>query len=93
MQERVGHLTTVQKGSIVQALIEDNGKYKYVIAKVEHSEWIDGETFQKNFDSLVRIKSMEIRSICYWSRRRGHCIQINKSICQQLSCVLDKRVS
>lgn len=49
VQERVGHLTTVQKGSIVQALIEDNYEYKYVVAKVEHSEWIDGETFQKNF--------------------------------------------
>lgn len=49
VQERIGHLTNVQKGSIVQALIEDEGDYKFVIAKVEHSEWIDGETFQKNF--------------------------------------------
>lgn len=49
VQDRMGHFTNVQKGSIVQALIEDEGVYKFVIAKVEHSEWIDGETFQKNF--------------------------------------------
>ena len=49
VQERMSHLTSVQKGSIVQAMIEDDDGYKYVIAKVEHSEWIDGETFQKNF--------------------------------------------
>ena len=48
-QERMSHITTIQKGSIVQALIEDEDGYKYVVAKVEHSEWIDGETFQKNF--------------------------------------------
>jgi len=48
-QERVQGLSEIQKGSIIQALIKDNDVYSYVIAKVEHTEWIDGETFQKNF--------------------------------------------
>ena len=49
VQSRIGHLTDVQKGSIVQALLHYDETYKYVIAKVEHSEWYDGETLQKNF--------------------------------------------
>lgn len=48
VQDRVVNLTTVQKGSIVQALIEDNGEYKYVVAKVEQSEWFNGETLRKS---------------------------------------------
>lgn len=48
-QERVNGLTNIQKGSIVQALIKDGATYTYVIAKVEHAEWFDGETLEKNF--------------------------------------------
>ena len=48
-QERVHGLSEIQKGSIIQALIRDSDKFTYVIAKVEHSEWIDGETFEHNF--------------------------------------------
>lgn len=49
VQERIGQMTDVQKGSIVQALLLDDEGYKYVVAKVEHSEWYDGETLEKNF--------------------------------------------
>lgn len=49
VQERIAQLTDVQKGSIVQALLADDDGYKYVVAKVEHSEWYDGETLEKNF--------------------------------------------
>lgn len=49
VQERIGKMTEVQKGSIVQSLILDDGEYKFVIAKVEHAEWYDGETLEKNF--------------------------------------------
>ena len=49
VQDRIGQMTDVQKGSIVQAFICDDDGYKYVIAKVEHSEWYDGETLSKNF--------------------------------------------
>lgn len=49
VQERIGQMTDVQKGSIVQALLLDDDGYKYVVAKVEHSEWYDGETLEKNF--------------------------------------------
>lgn len=49
VQERIGQMTDVQKGSIVQALLNDNEGYKYIVAKVEHSEWYDGETLEKNF--------------------------------------------
>ena len=48
-QLRMAHLTNLQRGSIVQALISENGEYQYIIAKVEHSEWYDGETLAKNF--------------------------------------------
>ncbi len=49
VQEEIGPMTRVQKGSIVQALVNDEDGYKFIIAKVEHSEWYDGETLQKNF--------------------------------------------
>jgi hypothetical protein len=48
-EARIAHLTNLQRGSIVQALILDDDEYQYVIAKVEHSEWYDGETLAKNF--------------------------------------------
>lgn len=48
-QERVEHLTKLQRGSIVQALILEDGEYQFIIAKVEHSEWYNGETLAKNF--------------------------------------------
>ena len=48
-QERVQGMSTIQKGSIVQALIKDEDSYSYIIAKVEHKEWFEGETLQKNF--------------------------------------------
>lgn len=39
--------TTVQKGSLVQALLfdETEGKYEYLLAKVEHTEWVDDSDF------------------------------------------------
>lgn len=49
LQERLTNFTKIQRGSLIQALINENGCYKFVIAKVEHSEWIDGESFKKNF--------------------------------------------
>lgn len=48
-QARMAHITNVQRGSIVQALILADGEFQFVIAKVEHSEWYDGETLAKNF--------------------------------------------
>ena len=49
LQERLTNFTKIQRGSLIQALINENGCYKFVIAKVEHSEWIDGKSFKKNF--------------------------------------------
>lgn len=49
IQERMEHLTELQRGSIVQALILEDGEYQFIIAKVEHSEWYNGETLAKNF--------------------------------------------
>ena len=48
-QKRMEHLTSLQRGSIVQALILEDGEYRFIIAKVEHSEWYSGETLAKNF--------------------------------------------
>ena len=49
VQERIRQMTEVQKGSIVQALLVEDDVYKFVVAKVEHSEWYDGDTLAKNF--------------------------------------------
>lgn len=39
--------TSVQKGSLIQALLwnEDIGSYTYLLAKVEHTEWVDDADF------------------------------------------------
>ena len=39
--------TTVQKGSLIQALLFDDvkGKYVYLLSKVEHTEWVDDSDF------------------------------------------------
>lgn len=47
-QGRVGHLdTNVQKGSLIQALLhnEDENTYTYLLAKVEHSDFVDDSDF------------------------------------------------
>ncbi len=39
--------TTVQKGSLIQALLfnEPEERYEYLLAKVEHTEWVDDSDF------------------------------------------------
>ena len=47
-QEQIARTSTnVQKGSLVQALLLDDGgdSYIYLLAKVEHSEWVDDSDF------------------------------------------------
>lgn len=46
-QNRVAHLTNVQKGSLIQALLFDeaSGSFKYLLAKVEHSGFVDDGDF------------------------------------------------
>ncbi|MEA4830879.1 MAG: nucleoid-associated protein [Enterococcus thailandicus] len=47
-QERIARTkTNVQKGSLIQALLfdEDVNNYVYLLAKVEHSEWVDDADF------------------------------------------------
>jgi|LSQX01.3.fsa_nt_gb hypothetical protein len=47
-QERIARtMTNVQKGSLIQALLfeEDNNSYIYLLAKVEHTEWVDDADF------------------------------------------------
>lgn len=50
-QERIAATgKQIKKGSLIQAFIKnDADEYMYIIAKVEHSEWYDGESLQKNF--------------------------------------------
>ena len=39
----------IKKGSLIQALVKDDlGDTFYIIAKVEHSEWYDGDSLKKN---------------------------------------------
>ena len=39
----------IKKGSLVQALIRNGLGYLYVVAKVEHQEYFDGDSFLKSF--------------------------------------------
>lgn len=42
----------IKKGSLIQAIVSDGevpDSYLYIIAKVEHSEWIDGDSLRKSF--------------------------------------------
>lgn len=38
----------VQRGSVIQALVEDEEGYKYIIAKVEHLEFIEAQNFRRD---------------------------------------------
>ena len=45
-QEKVSVLNVnVKKGSLIQALLRDNGKYYYLLAKVQHSDFVDDDDF------------------------------------------------
>lgn len=46
-QEQIARTSTnVQKGSLIQALLlDDDDKYVYLLAKVEHTEWVDDSDF------------------------------------------------
>lgn len=45
-QKRVARLdTNVQKGSLIQALLYNGEKYSYILAKVEHSDFVDDADF------------------------------------------------
>jgi len=52
-QEKVAQMgTRIKKGSLIQALIEDNTQvdhYFYIVAKVEHSEFFEGDSLKKSF--------------------------------------------
>lgn len=42
----------IKKGSLIQAIVSDDNEldsYLYIVAKVEHSEWIDGDSLRKSF--------------------------------------------
>lgn len=46
-QEKIAQTSTnVQKGSLIQALLlDDENNYVYLLAKVEHTEWVDDSDF------------------------------------------------
>ena len=46
-QTTVAHMTNVQKGSLIQALLYDDerDKYTYLLAKVEHTDFVDDSDF------------------------------------------------
>lgn len=46
-QTTVAHITNVQKGSLIQALLYDDerDKYTYLLAKVEHTDFVDDSDF------------------------------------------------
>ena len=46
-QRAVAHMTNVQKGSLIQALLYDDetNKYTYLLAKVEHTDFVDDSDF------------------------------------------------
>lgn len=60
--------TTVQKGSLVQVLLFDENaeKYEYLLAKVEHTKWVDDSdfTFKTGFQKTKRLCGNRAYSIC-----------------------------
>lgn len=46
-QNTIAHITNVQKGSLIQALLYDDEreKYTYLLAKVEHTDFVDDSDF------------------------------------------------
>ncbi len=45
-QNKIGSTrTSVKKGSLIQALLSNEDGYVYLLAKVEHSEWVDDADF------------------------------------------------
>lgn len=48
-QARIGHMNiSVQKGSLIFALFEDNGNRKCILAKIEHTGFFDERTTVKD---------------------------------------------
>jgi len=46
MQQRVARMNiSLQKGSLIQSLLWDNDSYKYLLAKVEHADFVDDSDF------------------------------------------------
>lgn len=67
--------TTVQKGSLIQALLFDDiaEKYVYLLAKVEHTEWVDDSdfTFKTGFLRIKRLYGSHVCSIYQTSLLRN----------------------
>ena len=40
-QEKYGHLNDIKKGSLIQALVEDDSKNYYVLCLIEHNDFLD----------------------------------------------------
>lgn len=59
-QESIANLgKEIKRGSLFQALIGTNREnIQYIIAKVEHSEWYDGESLRKTFGFPSRSKNV-----------------------------------
>ncbi len=60
-QEQIARTNTnVQKGSLIQALLFDdsNESYEYLLAKVEHSEWVDDFDFSFKTGFSKNIKTL-----------------------------------
>ena len=49
-QARIGHMNiSVQKGSLIFALFEDNGNRKCILAKIEHTGFFDERDYSERF--------------------------------------------
>lgn len=48
VQDKINKLNQqVKKGTLIQAVIQENNKYLFLLAKVEHSNWIDDADFSE----------------------------------------------
>ena len=56
----------VQKGSVIQALIEDDDGYKYIIAKVEHSEFFEVENYRRDIGFPSENKRVWKSAVISW---------------------------
>ena len=68
VQEDVQRLgTQIQKGSVIQTLIEDGGCYKYIIAKVEHLEYIEAQNFRRDIGFPSENKRVWKSAVISWN--------------------------
>ncbi|WAA10827.1 hypothetical protein [Fervidibacillus albus] len=62
-QEKYAHFTSLQKGSLIQSLVEYNDELIYLISKVEHESFLNAEDLVKQIGLPYEKKALKISII------------------------------